>query len=302
MEELYRSHTTLFGDVGPELGALEQAQAVIISAPLEYTVCYGEGTGNGPAAIIAASSQMELYDEEIDAVPADYGIGTLAPLDFTGISHDAALSRIHDAVAVVVQHGQLPIVLGGEHSLSAPCVRAVQEADQFAPLGVVQFDAHSDLRQEYEGTPNSHASAMRRVLDIPGVELLSIGIRSMSVEEHADWHAGVVKATILWAHALAAGKTNFAAALAALPERVYITVDLDCFDPSIMPATGTPEPGGLGWYSVLGMIRAIAASKHVVGCDIVELAPIVGLNAPDFLAAKLVYRMLGALLPRGEDA
>jgi agmatinase len=295
MDQLYHSHTTLFGDVGDTVGALATARAVIIPAPLEYTVCYGKGTANGPAAIIAASTQMELYDEELDAVPAEHGIATLAPLDFTGLSHADALQQIHDAVATVVAHGQLPVTLGGEHSLTAPCVRAIQEAAGFTPLGIVQFDAHSDLRPAFEGSPLSHASAMRRALDVAGVSLLEVGIRSMSEEERADWRAGHINPTILWAFELAAGRADFAAALAALPARVYITIDLDCFDPGIMPAVGTPEPGGLGWYSVLGMIRAIAMTKQVVGCDVVELAPIPDLNAPDFLAAKLVYRMLGAI-------
>lgn len=294
--DFYRSHSTLFGNVDEEYdGALPQARAVIIPAPLEYTVCYGAGTANGPAAIIAASTQMELYDEETQRVPAAQGIATLTPLDFTDLTHAEALARIEAAVAVVVAHDQLPVVLGGEHSLTAPCVRAVQAAAAHAPLGIVQFDAHADLRSEYEGSLISHASAMRRALDVPGVELLEVGIRSISEGEIADLATGAARAKIIWAHTLATGKADFAAALAALPERVYITIDLDCFDPGIMPAVGTPEPGGLGWYGVLGMLRLICATKRVVGVDIVELAPISGLAAPDFLAAKLTYRLLGAI-------
>ena len=301
--ELYHAHTTLFGAVDETYnGRLEDARAVIIPAPLEYTVCYGEGTANGPAAIIAASSQMDLFDEEVQSVPAEQGISTLAPLDFTDLSHAEALERIEAAVAAVVDRGQLPVILGGEHSLSAPCVHAVQAAADFAPLGVVQFDAHADLRDEYEGTPISHASAMRRVLDVPHVELLAVGIRSISEGEIADLRSGATKANILWAHTLAAGKADFAAALAVLPERIYITIDLDCFDPGIMPAVGTPEPGGLGWYGVLGMLRLICATKQVVGCDIVELAPIPHLSAPDFLAAKLTYRLLGAIFAGATEA
>jgi agmatinase len=294
--DLYRSHTTLFVDVGAEYdGMLEQARAVIIPAPLEYTVSYGTGTASGPAAILAASAQMELFDEETGTIPAERGIGTLAALDFAGRTHAEALALIQEAVATVVEHRQLPVTLGGEHSLTAPCVAAIQAAEDFAPLGVVQFDAHADLRQEYEGSPISHACAMRRVLDVPHVALLEVGIRSISAGEIADLRAGAVQAQILWAHQLAAGKADFAAALAALPERVYITIDLDSFDASLMPATGTPEPGGMGWYGVLGMLRLIAATKRVVGCDVVELAPIPGLHAPDFLAAKLTYRLLGAI-------
>lgn len=297
--DLYQPSALLFGDVGRERGQLAQARAVIIPAPLEYTVSYGTGTAEGPAAILAASTQMELYDEELDATPAQQGIGTLATLEFAELSHAEALGRIHDAVAAVIAHHQLPVTIGGEHSLTAPCVRAIQEAADHAPLGVVQFDAHSDLRQDYEETPLSHACAMRRVLEVLGVALLAVGIRSMSEEEIHDRRAGLAPATILWAHQLAVGTADFAGALADLPERVYITIDLDCFDPGSMPAVGTPEPGGLGWYQVLGMLRQIAATKTVVGCDIVELAPIPGLAAPDFFAAKLTYRLLGAILHHG---
>lgn len=302
MDHAYHAHTTLFGDVGSDLGELARARAVIIPAPLEYTVCYGEGTSQGPAAIIAASSQMELFDEELQEVPAERGIATLAPLDFTDLSHAEALNRIELAVAAVLDHGQLPVTLGGEHSITPACVRAVQHAANSAPLGVVQFDAHADLRMEYEDTPLSHASAMRRVIEIPNVSLLEVGIRSISPGEISDLKAGHAQATILWAHDLAAGKTDFPGALAKLPERVYITIDVDCFDPGIMPSTGTPEPGGLGWYGVLGMIRAIAATKHVVGFDVVELAPVPGVHAPDFLAAKLVYRVLGAIFHHQQEA
>jgi agmatinase len=294
--DLYHSHVTLFGAVGEAYdGTLEHARAVIIPAPLEYTVSYGTGTAHGPAAILAASAQMELFDEETGTIPAEQGIGTLAALDFAGLAHEAALALIQEAVATVVEHGQLPVTLGGEHSLTAPCVTAIQTVADFAPLGVVQFDAHADLRQEYEGSPISHACAMRRVLDVPQVDLLEVGIRSISEGEIADLRAGDVRANILWAHQLASGKADFAAALAALPERIYITIDLDGFDPGLMPATGTPEPGGMGWYGVLGMLRLIAATKRVVGCDVVELAPIPDLHAPDFLAAKLTYRLLGAI-------
>jgi agmatinase len=293
--ELYRSHDTLFGLVNESYdGTLTHARAVIIPAPLEYTVSYGTGTGGGPAAILAASTQMELYDEELGSVPATHGISTLASLDFTNLPIEAALGRIEEAVAAVLNHEQLPVTLGGEHSLTPACVRAVQAAADFAPLGVVQFDAHGDLRMEYEGSPYSHASAMRRTLEIPHVELLEVGIRSISEGEIADLASGAVHANILYAHQLAAGEVDFTAALAALPTRVYITIDVDGFDPAYMPATGTPEPGGLGWYSVLRMLRLICATKTVVGVDVVELAPIPGLHAPDFLVAKLVYRLLGA--------
>ncbi len=297
-KDLYRASPQLFGDAGARRGNLKRARAVIIPAPLEYTTSYGKGTAHGPAAILAASAQMELFDEELQSVPAEHGIGTLAALDFTNKTHAEALALLEEAVATVLVHDQLPVTLGGEHSLTAACARAVQTAGDFAPLGVVQFDAHADLRNEYEGSPLSHASAMRRVIEIPHVSLLEVGIRSISEEEIADLSSGAATAKILWAHLLAAGKADFPTALAALPERIYITIDLDGLDPGIMPAVGTPEPGGLGWYGLLGMLRMIAATKRVVGCDIVELMPIAGQPMPDFIAAKLTYRLIGAIFAR----
>jgi agmatinase len=297
-KDLYRASPHLFGDVGARRGNLKRARAVVIPAPLEYTTSYGKGTVHGPAAILAASAQMDLYDEELQSVPAEHGIGTLASLDFTKKTHAEALQHLEDAVATVLEHGQLPVTLGGEHSLTAPCVRAVQAAGDYAPLGVVQFDAHADLRNEYEGSPLSHGCAMRRVIEIPQVSLLEVGIRSISEEEIADLAGGKITAKILWAHVLATGKADFATALASLPERVYITIDLDGLDPGIMPAVGTPDPGGIGWYGMMGMLRMIAATKQVVGCDIVELMPIPGQPMSDFVAAKLTYRLIGAIFAR----
>ena len=296
MTELYYPHHTVFGGLDAHQSDLAHAQLVVIPAPVEYTVSYGTGTARGPDAILAASAMVELYDVELDAVPMQQGIATLAELDFAGLSHAEALHRVQAAVAEVVAHQQLPITLGGEHSLTAPCVRAIQTAADFAPLGIVQFDAHSDLRQEYEETPLSHACAMRRTLEVPGVTLLEVGIRSTSPEEMHDLRAGLAGVTILWAHALHAGTADFAAALAGLPARVYITVDLDGFDPSIIPAVGTPEPGGLGWYEMLAMIRTIARTKSVVGADIVELAPTPPITTSDFIAAKFAYRLMGEIL------
>jgi agmatinase len=292
--DLYRSHDVYFGDVGAA-GTLEDARVVVVSAPLEYTVCYGKGTAEGPAAIIAASSQMELFDETLDTVPAEQGIGTLAPLDFADLDHMEALEMIRAAVADVISHGQLPVVLGGEHSLTPSCIRAIQAAADYAPLGIVQFDAHADLRQEFEGSSYSHACAMRRSLDIPGTQLLGVGIRSISFEEIQDLRANKLMADIIYAHEIFSGHADFSAAIARLPERVYLTIDLDGFDPAIMPSTGTPEPGGLSWYQVIDMLRMVIATKQIVGIDVVELAPVSDRHDPDFLAAKLVYRILGMI-------
>ncbi|HEU5367777.1 MAG TPA: agmatinase [Ktedonobacterales bacterium] len=280
-----------FGDPPEAWGKLETAAAVIIPAPLEYTVCYGEGTAQGPAAIIAASTQMELYDEALDWIPMSAGIATQPALTFAGLSQEAALQATEQAVADVLARGQLPVTLGGEHSLTPACLRAVQQHRNDKPLGLISFDAHADMRASYEGTPLSHACAMRRALEIPGIRALELGIRSISPEEVADIRETRPPLEIVWAHQFA--EMRLGALLEQLPPRVYVTVDLDAFDPSCMPAVGTPEPGGIGWYEFLRAFQLIAEQKEIVGLDVVELAPIAGLSHPDFFAAKLVYKMLG---------
>ncbi len=279
-----------FGDPPGAWGDLHTATATILSAPLEYTVCYGRGTAQGPAAILAASMQMELYDEVLDWVPMSVGIATQPVPSYAGLSQEEALGQIQTAVAETLARGQLPMTLGGEHSLTPACLRAVQAASDFAPLGVISFDAHADMRDSYEGTPLSHACAMRRALEIPGVSALEIGIRSISPEEVSDVRTLRPPLEIVWGHQV--GEMRLTSLLERLPRRVYVTVDLDVFDPACMPAVGTPEPGGIGWYDFLRWFQAIAEQKQIVGLDVVELAPLPGLSYPDFFAAKLVYKML----------
>jgi len=271
----------------------QTAAAIIIPAPLEYTVCYGRGTHQGPQAILDASSQMEIYDEVHDWVPMSAGIATLPALSYTGLSQEDALQATERTVASVVAQGKLPVTLGGEHSLTPACLRAVQRAAEFAPLGLISFDAHADMRASYEGTPLSHACAMRRALEITGMHALELGIRSISPEEVADIRLERPPLEIVWAHQI--GEMPLASCLARLPQRVYVTVDLDVFDPAYMPAVGTPEPGGIDWWTFLRAFQTITEQKELVGLDIVELAPIAGLNHPDFFAAKLVYKMLGLI-------
>lgn len=293
-------HTsTQFGDPPPPWGDLETAAAVVIPAPLEYTVCYGQGTRQGPDAIIAASTQMDLYDETLDWTPMSAGIATLPALVYESLSQEAALQKTGQAVAEVLAMNKLPVTLGGEHSLTPACVRAVQQAADFAPLGLISFDAHADMRASYLGTPLSHACAMRRSLEIPGVRALELGIRSISPEEVDDIRQEQPPLKIVWAHQLR--DIPFDALLEGLPERVYVTVDLDAFDPAYMPAVGTPEPGGISWYEFLRFFGQIVDCKRIVGLDVVELAPIAGLSHPDFFAAKLVYRMLSLIFARQRE-
>jgi agmatinase len=277
---------TYFAEPGYGDARLDEARIVIIPAPLEYTTCYGQGTRGGPAALLAASTQIETYDEELDGEPLATGVATHPWLCYEGLSHERALAATEAAVAMVVQRGQIPLTIGGEHSLMPACLRAVQSIAANEPLGLVAFDAHADMRESYEGTRQSHACALRRALEIPGVRALALGVRSISPEEVADIRRLQLPLRIVYAHQMHC--LNFGALVEDLPERVYVSIDLDVFDPGIMPAVGTPEPGGLGWYELLEMIR-------LVGVDVVELMPLAGLEAPNFLAAKLVFKIIGAL-------
>ena len=263
------------------------ARVIIIPAPLEYSVCYIKGTEHGPQAILDASSQMELYDEELNWCPIEVGVHTRPALDYRGMDHAAALKATGDAVREVLVRGQLPFTLGGEHSLSAPPIAAAHEF--FPDLTVVHIDAHGDLRDEYEGSKLSHASVERRVVDM-GIPLTEIGIRSFSPEE-AEFMKTHPDVAIVWGHQLA--RAAAAIPWQRLTQHTYLTIDLDAIDPAEMPAVGTPEPGGLHWYQLLDMLRELFQRTTVVGMDVVELCPMAGQTRADFLAAKLVYKMIG---------
>ena len=263
------------------------ARVTIIPAPLEYSVCYMKGTALGPQAILDASSQMELYDEELDCCPIEVGVYTRPALDYRGLDHAAALKATGEAVHEVLERGQLPFTLGGEHSLSAPPIAAVR--DYFPDLTVVHIDAHGDLRDTYEGTPLSHASIERRVVDM-GIPLTEIGIRSFSPEE-AEFMKALPNVAVVWGYQLAKGTAVIP--WDRLSKHTYITIDLDALDPSEMPAVGTPEPGGLHWYQLLELFRETCRRTTIVGIDVVELCPMEGQIRADFLAAKLVYKMIG---------
>ncbi|GAC1357820.1 MAG: agmatinase [Ktedonobacteraceae bacterium] len=265
----------------------ETARVAIIPAPLEYSVCYMQGTHAGPQAILNASSQMELYDEELECSPIEVGVYTLPLLNYDDQDHATALQTTGNAVREVLRRGQLPLTLGGEHSLSAPVIAAVRE--QYPDLTVVHIDAHGDLRATYEGTPLSHASIERRVVEM-GIPLLEIGIRSFSPEE-AEFMRTKPDVAIVWAYQMAHGTARIP--WERLGKHTYVTIDLDAFDPAEMPAVGTPEPGGLNWYQVLDLFRTICQRTTVVGMDVVELCPMEGQTRADFLAAKLVYKMIG---------
>jgi agmatinase len=259
---------------------------LIWPVPFEKTVSYGRGTKDGPAAIIDASRYMELYDEEIGGEVSEAGIHTLPAID-AGLDLEQMMAALQREAENLLQTGKFLCMLGGEHSISAPVVRAIRE--RFQNLSVLQIDAHADLRAEYDGTPHSHACAMRRILEVcPAVQA---GIRSLSKEEAlAIPH---LPTRVFYAKDIA-GRTDWIdRAVDSLTDDVYLTIDIDGLDPSLVPATGTPEPGGLTWYEVLSLIRTAAARRNIVGMDLVELCGSPGSNASSFLAAKLIYKTLG---------
>ena len=271
------------------------AKAVVIPFGLEGTVSYGGGTAKGPAAILAASHQLELFDEELWRQPVDdYGIATIrAPAIATPV--EAALEQLSGIVERVLEAGRFPFVLGGEHSLTAGAINPF--AASYRDLVVLQFDAHADLRDGYQGEHFSHASAMRRVLDHPGVSLVSVGIRAISTPEVEFYHANRDRIAIHWAKDQARWDIEeIVKPLAGRP--VYVTFDIDALDAAIMPATGTPTPGGLGYWQALAILRRACAVGNVVGADLVEFAPIEGFQAYDYTAAAIAYKMLSYALAK----
>jgi agmatinase len=266
---------------------------VAIPFGLEVSVSYGGGTAAGPAAILAASHQVELYDDELECEPVRrYGVAALRePAIAKPI--EAALAQLEGLVEAVLEAGKFPLVLGGEHSLTPAPVRAL--ARRHKDLVVLQLDAHADLRDGYQGEPFSHAAAMRRVLDNRNVSLVSAGIRAVSTEEVAFYEANRDRINIHWAKDQA--RWDIAAMVAPLKGRpVYLTFDIDALDASVMPATGTPTPGGLGYATALAILRRACEAGNVVGADLVELAPIQGLHACDYTAAAIAYKMLSYAL------
>jgi agmatinase len=279
-----------FGGITEEDASYENAKAVIFPVPLERTTSYEHGTRNGPAAILEASRNMEMYDEEFAReIYKEIGIATTPAIDTADGTLDEVLQELFTAQCELIEDGKFPVALGGEHSLTPPLVRAV--ARKYTDLTLLQIDAHADLRDQYLGNPNSHACAIRRSLEYcPAVQ---VGIRSLSAEEAEA--IPKLKTKIYWAKDIARAPLDewVQKVVADLSGHVYLTIDLDGFDPSLIPATGTPEPGGLDWYQVTSLIRTVAKQKEIVAMDVVELLPQPGQHASDFFAAKLIYKCLG---------
>ncbi len=266
----------------------ERALFHILPVPWERSVSYGQGTSRGPAAILAASWQLEAWDGE--GVPAAAGLFTHPPLDVAG-EPAAVIDRIAEAVAGILALGKFPLVLGGEHTITYGVIEGYRLAG-FRDFGVVQLDAHADLRDRYQDDPFSHACVMRRIVEA-GVPLFQVGVRQLCAEETAARrHFGVAYRD---AESLVPERVETLSLPKDFPPSVYFTLDVDGLDPSLMPATGTPVPGGPDWYQTLRLFASVAAQRRIIGLDLMEFAPIPGLHAPDFTAALLAYRLMGII-------
>lgn len=272
-----------------------QAAAVIVPIPYEATTSYRKGCEQGPDAVLTASDQLEAYDEELRRSPChEWGIHTTAPLADTRaeptLTAETMLAQTRDGIIPLLTDGKFVVAIGGEHAITTGVVQAFQQVYS-EPFTVIQIDAHGDMRDEYEGSRHNHACVMRRVLEL-GLPTLPIGIRAICQEEAELIAAKDIP--VFWAREMADNSHWIDEAIAAIPtDAVFITIDMDGFDPGFMPGVGTPEPGGLAWYEGLKFLRRVFESKRVLGCDVMELAPIADSVVSEFSTAKLIYKLIG---------
>lgn len=283
-----------FGEAGVEP---EKARFVLVPVPYERTTTYRRGTAGGPAALLAAGTQVELYDEETGVQPLDAGVALLPPVSCPGMPDQLA----DVLLAVVKPHlaaGRVVGCIGGEHSISLGPIRAA--ARRRKGLGILHVDAHPDLRDEYEGTRFGHGCVMRRVLEEKGVgKLVQVGLRAVSADDDAAIK-GDPRIRPYYAYDLARKDPAewIDKVVEELPPRVYVSFDVDGLDPSVVPGTGTPEPGGLSWWGALALLKAVLARRELVAFDIVELLPVAHSQVSDFAAAKLLFKMLAYAVAR----
>ena len=273
----------IFAGIPKEYAEYADASIVVIPVPYDGTSTYGKGADKGPEAIFQAAENMELYDIETNKEVYKNGI-FIAP-ELTGYSSpEAMVTDVEQTVTKYINTGKFVALIGGEHSVSIGSIRAF--ARQYTDLTVLQLDAHSDLRPEYEGSKCNHACAMHEASFT--TNLVQVGIRSMDTVEIEF----LKSENLFTSYDIRTNKYWKEDVINAIGDKVYITIDLDVFDPSIMPSTGTPEPGGLLWNETLDLLKMVFSNSNVIGCDIVELAPKEGIHAPDFMAAKLFYKLL----------
>ena len=278
-----------FGGVDPAFPSFEESTFIVLPIPYDLTSTYQSGSRRGPNAILEASCQMELYDEELCKETYLAGIYTLPLLESDARGPAEMANAVRRAVADILSSDKIPVIIGGEHSISFGAVQAFKE--KYPGISVFQLDAHADLRNYYQCSPYGHASVGRRLSEICPV--VQAGVRSMSAEEAAFLKEGKVKS--FSADFILAERNSWEKICETLSGDVYVTIDIDVLDPSVMPSTGTPEPGGICWKEILSLMREVSKRCRVRGFDVVELSPIPGIVAPDFLTAKLIYRIMGYL-------
>lgn len=272
-----------FGDIPAEFSDEKNAKVVILPIPYDGTSTWVKGADKGPEALLEASANMELYDIETDTEVYLQGIHT-APAVTANSSPEAMVEEAEKRVAKYINDGKFLVTIGGEHSISIGPIMA--HAKKHPKLSVLQIDAHTDLRDSYEGSKYNHACVMARAQDL--CPIVQVGIRSMDAEEKVRLNPN----RVFWGHDVAESEQWMHEAIDLLTDDVYLTIDLDGFDPSVLPSTGTPEPGGLKWYPTLRFLRKLIEKKNLVGFDIVELCPNPHEKSSDFLAAKLLYKIL----------
>ena len=288
-----------FLDLEPQFSRYQSSRFVVLPLPYEGTVTYRTGTAGGPAAIIQASTQVELFDEELRAEFFQAGLFTAEPVDCQSLSREQVQERIYTAAAKFLADGKFVLALGGEHSVSVALIKAA--AEHWPNLSVLHLDAHADLRDSYQQSKYSHACVLRRLWEM-SLPTVSVGIRSYSLEESRllDSYAASNSAhTLITARQIAQARSDSSAqtqwmdqVLAGLSDKVYVTVDIDVFDPGQAPGSGTPEPGGLDWYEVTALLGRVAQSKQIVCADIVEVIPKIAGEVTEFLAARLAYKII----------
>ncbi|MEW6606722.1 MAG: agmatinase [bacterium] len=277
-----------FGNLPIENSQFETSKVVILPVPYDSTTSFKAGARNGPQAIISASQNIELYDIEIGKETyKEIGIHTLNQLEPIVSSPETMIQRVYEVCKELVQFDKFTVLLGGEHSLSMGMVRALKE--RYKSMSVLQLDAHADLRNEYLGSKYSHACVMRRISEL--CPITQVGIRSMSQEDACFINENALKP--FYASKIVKSQDWMEEVLSTLTDEIYITIDLDVLDPSIMPAVGTPEPGGLDWYLLLELLFKVTQAKKVVGFDVVELATTEIHCASSCLSALLIYKLIG---------
>lgn len=279
-----------FLGIDKDISSYDASKIVVVPVPYEHTVSYGGGTGRGPGAILNASRYVEYYDEELGTeLCKNAGIATLPPISFGKSADQKAMEKIYGTVKKLLADGKFVALLGGEHTVSQAPIRA--HLEKYPDLSVIQFDAHSDLRDSYEGSKYSHASVMARVCEfMDPARIVQAGIRALCPEEASFIRSSGI--TTLFAHQIRAGGDWMSLALSKLTQNVYVTFDVDAFDPPVMPSTGTTEPNGLFWPETMQFLRQIGKQKRIVGFDVVEFAPNRAFTYPDYTAAKLTYKLM----------